>query len=50
MTMASIPKVLHGQSDSTTGEEITQPVTVEHMESILTTEFCNLNQTSANQI
>jgi len=27
VTMASIPKVLDGQSDPSTGEEVTQPVT-----------------------
>lgn len=32
MTMASVPKVLDGQSDSPTGEEMTQPVTVADME------------------
>lgn len=30
--MASVPKVLDGQSDSSTGEEVTQPVTAENME------------------
>lgn len=32
LTMASVPKVLDGQSDSSTGEEVTQPVTAENME------------------
>lgn len=32
VTMASVPKVLDGQSDSPTGEEMTQPVTVADME------------------
>lgn len=29
VSMASVPKVLDGQSDSSTGEKMTQPVTVE---------------------
>lgn len=32
VTMTSVPKVLDGQSDSSTGEEVTQPVTTENME------------------
>lgn len=32
VTMASIPKVLDGQSYSSTGEEVTQPMTVEQSE------------------
>lgn len=31
VTMASVPKVLDGQSYTSTGEEMTQPVTVEDM-------------------
>lgn len=30
--MASVPEVLDGQSDASTGEEMTQPVTVENIE------------------
>lgn len=35
VTMASIPEVLDGQSDSSTGEEVTQPVTVTDRENYM---------------